>query len=248
MFEFNMQRRREPTAVKILIIANIVAFIIDNLILQPSWGVRKTLVTFGFIPRLAFEGGYWWQAVTHMFMHGGFMHIFFNMFVLFMFGPHLERNMGMKRFLIFYFLCGFAAMGLQAAMKYNTIIPMVGASGAVMGVVAGFGYFFPQSTLLVFGIIPVKAWKLVIFYAGFELFQMIGNPNNPIANAAHFGGLVMGLLFLQVVYRKYPIFGKRKTPRQQRTEQTTRTRPASDGKDPWGTVINLNRDNDGMWK
>ena len=71
--------------------------------------------------------------------------------------------MGMGRFLVFYFLCGLAAMGLQAGLNYSTTIPMVGASGAIMGVVAGFGYFFPNSVLLVFGIIPVKAWQLVVF-------------------------------------------------------------------------------------
>jgi len=247
MFEFNTHRRQQPNAVKMLIIANVVAFIMDNLFLQPSMGVRKTLLTFGFIPRLAFEGGYYWQVVTHMFMHGGFMHIFFNMFVFFMFGPHLERNMGMKRFLLFYFLCGFSAMGLQSLTQYDSYVPMVGASGAIMGVVAGFGYFFPQSTLLVFGVIPVKAWKLVVFYAVFELFQMIGNPNSMIANAAHFGGLVMGLLFLQLVYKKYPIFGGQRQP-SPGPKQETRQRAKAGEKDPWGTVINLTRDDDGTWK
>lgn len=245
MFEFQYRQRRQPSAVKVLLIANVVAFLVDWLILQPQMGRARTLYTFGFVPRLAFEGGYLWQTVTHMFMHGGLGHIFFNMFALFMFGPHLERNMGVGRFVAFYFLCGLAAMGLQAALNWNTTVPMVGASGAIMGVVAGFGYFFPNSVLLVFGMIPVKAWKLVAFYAAYEFLQMVGNPGSMIANAAHFGGLVMGLLVLQLVYHKYPLFGVRK-----RAATRSQAGPASapQKKDPWGTVIDLNKGDDGKWQ
>lgn len=138
-----------------------------------------------------------YQLVTHMFAHGGFFHLFFNMFVLWMFGTMLERAWGPKKFLIFYFACGLAAGVAHLLLEFS---PAVGASGAIMGLFAAFAYLFPNTELIIFPIpVPIKAKWAVAIMAAFDLFGGVypaagGN----VAHFAHLGGLVMG--FILVIY------------------------------------------------
>ena len=137
-----------------------------------------------------------YQLVTHMFAHGGFFHLFFNMFVLWMFGTMLERAWGPKRFFIFYFACGLAA-GIVHLLFQNA--PAVGASGAIMGLFAAFAYLFPNTELIIFPIpIPVKAKYAVAIMAAFDLFGGVYSAGSNIAHFAHLGGLAMG--FILVIY------------------------------------------------
>lgn len=252
MFQYRSSQRPEPSVVKTLLIANIAAFFVAQLILEPAMGIitipgigyaPKHLYSFGFVPSLALDQGYIWQFFSHMFLHGGLGHIFLNMFALYMFGNHLERHIGRQRFTFLYFACGIGAALLQALFAYNANVPMIGASGAVMGVAAGFAYFFPNSVLLVFGILPVKAWKVIAFYAVFELINVFGNPGSPIAHAAHFGGLAVSLLILQLLYRKYKLFSPGSAPKKsQQKDPPKRKESDSDG------VIELERDRDGWWR
>ena len=141
-----------------------------------------------------------YQLVTHMFAHGGFFHLFFNMFVLWMFGSLLEKAWGPKRFLIFYLVCGLAAGITHLALEN---VPAVGASGAIMGLLAAFAYLFPNTELIIFPIpLPVKAKYAVALMAAFDLFGGVypaagGN----IAHFAHLGGLVMGFI-LVIIWNK----------------------------------------------
>src|SRR6185436_7407134 len=141
------------------------------------------------------------QLITHLFMHGGIWHIFFNMFALWMFGSTLENVWGPKRFLIFYMLCGLGAavlhlttlyveyadlasqmasapIDIQNQYLYDPLykinVPTVGASGAVFGCLAAFGYLFPNSIVYAY-FIPMKAKWFVILYAGLELWLGIRN-------------------------------------------------------------------------
>lgn len=161
-----------------------------------------------------------YQLVTHMFMHAGFMHILFNMFALWMFGTMLERVWGPKRFLIFYLVCGLAAglaqMGwyayhywpldhtvlsadffdqYQMGMRLNAT---VGASGAVMGVLAAFGYLFPNTQLMIIPIpVPVKAKWAIIGFIALDVFGAFAqNPSDNTAHLAHIGGAVVGFLIV----------------------------------------------------
>lgn len=148
------------------------------------------------------------QIVTHMFMHGDLMHLLFNMFALFMFGPPLEQTLGHKRFFTFYFLTGFGALALHLAVQYYELssgsvsmyeanIPMLGASGAVFGLLAGFGMLFPETRLqLLFPPIPIKAKYFVFGYAAIELFLGIGKIGGGIAHFAHVGGAIFGALLI----------------------------------------------------
>lgn len=153
------------------------------------------------------------QIVTHMFMHGNVGHLFFNMFGLFMFGPPLESVWGAKRFLGFYLITGFGALGLHLlatlfeiqvmdGSPYLINVPMLGASGAIFGLLAGFGMIFPNATImLLFPPIPMKAKYFVLIYAVIELFLGVSNLNAGVAHFAHVGGAIFGVLL--VLYWRY---------------------------------------------
>ena len=156
-----------------------------------------------------------WQILTHMFMHGGFWHIFFNMYSLLMFGSILERSLGPKKFLIFYFVTGLGAVALHtgvewmqarvfiangAAGAYHGLLmtPTLGASGAIYGVLIGFAMLYPQARLmLIFPPIPVKAKWLVIIFAAIELFSGINGIQDGVAHFAHLGGMLFGWLLIR---------------------------------------------------
>jgi len=161
-----------------------------------------------------------YQVVTYMFMHGGFFHLLFNMFALWMFGTNVERVWGPKRFLIFYLICGlgsaFAQMGSYAFdfwdidhaeigvdlyNQYQTAMQLgctVGASGAIMGVLAAFGYLFPNTQLIIFPIpIPIKAKWAIMGIIALDVFGGISRiPGDHIAHFAHIGGALIGLLIV----------------------------------------------------
>ena len=158
-----------------------------------------------------------YQIVTHMFMHGGTMHLFFNMFALFMFGPPLEASWGPKRFLFYYLFTGFGALGLYLLVQHFEIssitdpnlqglminTPMLGASGAVFGLLLGYGMLFPNSVIqLLIPPIPLKAKYFVMIYAGIELFLGLGNFSTGVAHFAHLGGALFGFLLI-LYWRKY---------------------------------------------
>lgn len=160
------------------------------------------------------------QIITHMFMHGSVMHLLFNMFALFSFGTMIERIWGPKRFLIFYFICGIGAalaqlgsyayelqvydkmaMSLDQVIEYQGALrrnATVGASGAIMGVVAAFGYLFPNTEMMIIPIpIPVKAKWAVLGIIAIDLFSGIaGRPGDNIAHFAHLGGAITGFLIV----------------------------------------------------
>jgi len=140
-----------------------------------------------------------YQLVTHMFTHGGLGHILFNMFALWSFGSMLERVWGPKRFLIFYLVCGLAA---GVAQLFLSDAPAVGASGAIMGLLAAFAYLFPNTQLIIFPFpVPVKAKWAIIVIAAIDLFGGVYPTGSNIAHFAHLGGLVMGLV-LVIIWNK----------------------------------------------
>jgi membrane associated rhomboid family serine protease len=139
-----------------------------------------------------------WQLITHMFMHdpGNWFHIIFNMFGLWMFGKELENVWGSKRFLQFYFMCGLAA-GL-AELLLQSHFKAIGASGAVMGVFAGFAYLFPNAPLLIMFIpIPIKAKYAIPGLMLIDLFSGIAGTDN-IAHWAHLGGAIAGFVIVYI--------------------------------------------------
>jgi uncharacterized protein len=136
-----------------------------------------------------------WILITHMFLHGGFWHLFFNMYVLFMFGPLLEQKIGPKRFLTVYFLSGIIA-GLGYSLVYLIFRPeqgALGASGAIMGMLGALIMVMPDLKLLLFFIIPMPLWVAGIIIALIDFFGLFF-PSD-IANLAHLFGMAVGLLY-----------------------------------------------------
>lgn len=145
-----------------------------------------------------------WQPVTHLFMHGGFFHIFFNMYSLFLFGTVIERTIGSKKFVVFYFVSGLGAMLLHLLTMYLTadpisqaLTPMLGASGAIYGLFIGYGMLFPDSILtLIFPPISLKAKWMMLIFVGIELVIGLADTNDGVAHFAHLGGALLGFLLI----------------------------------------------------
>jgi membrane associated rhomboid family serine protease len=138
-----------------------------------------------------------WQLITYAFLHGGWAHLFFNMFALFMFGGALERRWGGRRFVIYYLVCVLTAALTQLAVQGSAgaAEPVVGASGGVFGVLLAFAWYFPRQKLIVIPIpIPVSAWLLVTVYALLELLYGVTGTMPGVAHFAHLGGMLGGAL------------------------------------------------------
>jgi membrane associated rhomboid family serine protease len=136
-----------------------------------------------------------WQVVSYGFLHGGFNHIFFNMFALWMFGLPIERVWGSKRFSLFYLACiiGAAITQLIVQQLSGEFYPTIGASGAVFGLLLAYGVMFPDSRVfLIFLPVPIKAKYFVLIYGAAELVFGITNAMPQIAHYAHLGGLFFG--------------------------------------------------------
>lgn len=217
---------------KNLLIINIICFI-GSLIFEPAtrfFGV--------FYPDSPFFRI--WQPITYMFMHGGFAHIFFNMFALVMFGSVIEQVLGSKRFLNYYLICGLGALVLQYGVQaievyqitgtiraadflhfdmynnrvssqmqisqndFNTLAsiygtPLVGASGAIYGLLLAFGYLFPNTSLyLMFIPVPVKAKYFIPIMIVIEIYLGFSHSGSSIAHLAHVGGALFGFILIKM--------------------------------------------------
>lgn len=181
-----------PTAIKWLLIANLAVFVAQNLLGVPFaqvFGLRIEQV-FGLRPSWIVERGWAWQGVTYMFLHGGLFHLLFNMFMLWMFGADVEHAWGRPRFLHYYFVCGLAAALASFVTGYDSLI--IGASGAVLGVLVAFAMLFPDRRVFIWFLFPIRAKYLVLGLAGLELMYLMSQPGDGIAHAAHVGGLLAG--------------------------------------------------------
>ncbi len=141
-----------------------------------------------------------WQLLTYGFLHGDLMHIFFNMFGLWMFGRELELLMGSKRFLIYFFTCvvGAGLIQLIVAGSSGVVYPTVGASGGVFGILLAYALTFPNRTvMLIFPPIPMKAKYFVVFYGLLELYFGVSGTMPGVAHFAHLGGMLFGFLLLK---------------------------------------------------
>ena len=137
------------------------------------------------------------QCFTYMFLHAGFFHILFNMFVLWMFGTEIEYSWGSKAFLKFYVYCGLGGAFLSLIFNYNTPVVIVGASGAIYGILVAYWLMFPNRILYVFFILPMRV-KWAIPFFGVLNFLAAG-PN--VAHLAHLGGALVGLIYLKLDWR-----------------------------------------------
>lgn len=233
-----------PPVVKNLLIINILIYFAMALVPAIEATFSKWLALYYFTSPF-FKA---FQLFTYMFLHGGFMHLFFNMFALFMFGRTIEMTMGSQRFLFYYISCGICAalvqMGIFAIYIHNTAsllppdiyeqfcrdgiltvqnaynfpssywpelgklnafvnTPMVGASGAIYGVLLAFGFLFPNMPVYMFFIpVPIKAKWLIIGYFVLELLYGVSGSADGVAHFAHLGGMISGFVLLWYWKRK----------------------------------------------
>ncbi|MDB6012521.1 MAG: rane protein [Gammaproteobacteria bacterium] len=179
-----------PPVTRAILIANIVVFLLQfvagNLLLSlfALWPVGDTL----FQP---------WQLLTYSFLHAGFLHIFFNMFALYMFGTPLEAFWGSRRFAFYYVACVLTAAATELVVQNATEVggPVLGASGGVFGLLLAFAWYFPkQRLMLLFPPIPMPAWLFVTIYGAFELVLGVTGAQPGVAHFAHLGGMLGGAL------------------------------------------------------
>jgi membrane associated rhomboid family serine protease len=208
-----------PPVIKNLLIINVLVFLAQMAFDPTGYGKISQLFALHDVRSVFFKPH---QLLTHMFMHGSAGHIFFNMFALWMFGSTLENFWGSKRFLIFYLISGLGAAALHLVTLYIEYTPVVnlvetlpieeqqellysveyrvnsytvGASGAVFGCLAAFGYLFPNSLIYLYFLFPMKAKWFVLIYAGLELWLGIRNSaGDSVAHWAHLGGALVGFL------------------------------------------------------
>lgn len=192
-------------ALKIVVI-NVILYLVTDIL------VPKATLYLAMIPSLVLRG-WLWQFVTYMFVHGGFSHLLFNMLSLYIFGSMVERRIGSKEFLLFYLLTGTLS-GVVSFVSYyvaGTNVILVGASGAIYGVLLMFAVFFPYSVIYVFGILPVRAPILVVIYALIELYSQVFGRGGNIAHLAHLSGLVIAYLYCRIRMRINPLEVFRRT-------------------------------------
>ncbi len=183
---------------------NFLAEILNAMALYPPGTGDLGYSIFG--PRQVQIPGFWpWQIVTYAFLHGGFGHLFFNMFALWMFGLRVENDWGSRRFAIFYFACVVGAGVLQMLVMWGQPIPTVGASGGVFGILLAFGMMYPNEPIYIYFLFPVKAKWLVIGYGLFTLYAGITGTQAGVAHFAHLGGMIFGFLLIQFWRGKLPV-------------------------------------------
>lgn len=167
------------------LIANVLMFFVQQTV---SW-VTPALV---FLPAELLSRP--WTLVTYMFLHANFMHIFFNMLGLYFFGPRVEQRIGSSRFFALYMISGITG-GLLSF--YNPRIPIIGASGAIFGVLMAYARFWPRDQMLIWGIIPIEARWMVMLYTVISLVGLGGG----VAHFAHLGGFLGAFLYLMWLER-----------------------------------------------
>jgi len=186
-------------AVKILIITNVVAFVL-NLIVGDVMTVR-----LGFSPQAVLENLALWQPFTYMFLHstGGVGHILINMLALWMFGTELERTWGTRFFTKYYIVTGVGAAATSLLLSfwindiYYTVT--VGASGAIYGLLLAYGMYFPHRPIYLYFIFPIPARIFVMIVGAIAFLSSINGPGGGVAHSAHLGGLVVGYLYLKTL-------------------------------------------------
>ena len=189
---FNRPTISIPSGVKFLLIVNIVVFVLVELSGQQSLLFR----TFGLVPSLVWSKFKIWQLFTYLFIHGGIFHIFFNMFVLWMFGKDLESQWGKMEFLLFYFVCGIGAGLITVLFSVNSIVPIVGASGAIYGLLLAYGFTYPNQMVYLYGLVPIKVKYMVLGLGAIAFFASLSASQSNVSHITHLSGMVIGLIFI----------------------------------------------------
>ena len=192
--------RRQLPMTTHLIIINVLVYLATRV--NPQFMYQNFSLYYPTAPWFKF-----WQPLSYMFMHGGFWHIFFNMYSLYIFGKAVEQIVGRQRFTILYFAAGFAAaaaqLGVQSLDPAIQSVPTVGASGCIYGVIVAFAMIFPEARLtLIFPPVTLSAKWMAIIFIGIELFTGVTGTQAGVAHFAHLGGALIGWLLIWWWYKR----------------------------------------------
>jgi len=189
-------RYRNDGVVYWLIGINVVIFAAMQFLGRNFWYFM--VENLSMIPLAVVRYGKIWTFITYMFMHGGFTHILFNMLGLFIFGIHVERQMGSREFLLYYFLTGTLAGIFSFVVYYftrNYMVALMGASGALFAVELAYAVFFPDSIIYIWGILPLRAPVMVLGFTALELFFSISGRQSNVAHLTHLAGFAFGWIY-----------------------------------------------------
>lgn len=182
--------RNLPPAIRMLMIANLIGFLV-------GWLVPDAHNLFGLVPQQVLFQRWIWQPLTYLFLHGNLWHLIFNLFALWMFGMPVEAQWGERDFLKYYFLCGWGAALMHLALAPHSTIPVIGASGAVYGLLVAFAMLYPDAVVYLYFLIPIKAAHMAILFGAIEFFAGATGSTPGVARFAHLGGMVTGYLYIR---------------------------------------------------
>lgn len=211
-----VRARSFPIINWLLILANLLVFVLAELPLSEPQ-LERFIFTYGLVPQSLFAGQpqAYLTLLTHMFLHGGWLHLISNLWALYIFGDNVEDRMGSGRYLVFYLACGLVAALAQAYISPDSDLPLVGASGAIAGVLGAYLVLFPTArviTLIPLFILPwfveIPAVAYLVFWFISQFFSgvlALGAPTmGGVAYWAHIGGFVAGLLLVRLAVARRP--------------------------------------------
>ena len=220
-YRFSFGYGLTPIIKKLMIVMGIV-FLLQEV------GSRMMVVYLGLVPGLVWHELYLWQLFTYIFLHGDISHILFNLLALWMFGGELESLWGSRRFLFYFFFCGIGA-GLITVLStviltpQYQLIPVIGASGAIYGLLLAFGWLFPDRQIYIYFLFPIRAKYFVIIFGLLEFIYFSRSGGGGISHITHLGGLFFGL-----VYMAYPMI-RQKIRREYYRRKWSQKGPGSGG-------------------
>lgn len=188
--------RSMPPAIKTLIALNAAVFMIQAL-------GYPLIAKLGLIPERVAQWPLpeFWRLATYLFLHGGFFHLLFNLFALWMFGMPVESQWGGREFVKYYFLCGvggaLATVATSFALHQNPLIPVIGASGPVYGLLVAFAMLYPDAVIYLYFLIPMKAAHFALLFGAIEFFLGASSATPGVARFAHLGGMITGYLYIR---------------------------------------------------
>ncbi len=189
-YRFSFGYGLPPTIKKLMIVMGAVFLL--------QMAVQDHITLFlGLVPILVWKKFYLWQLFTYIFLHGDVSHILFNLLALWMFGGELENYWGPKKFLFYFFFCGVGAAVCTVLFSPYQFIPVIGASGAIYGLLLAFGWLFPNRLIYIYVLFPIPAKYFVILYGFIEfIYASRGGTGGGIAHLTHLGGLLFGLCYM----------------------------------------------------
>jgi membrane associated rhomboid family serine protease len=190
-YRFSFGSGLTPVIKKLMIIMGAVFF------LQTMVSGRMN-VFLGLVPVLVWSHYFVWQLVTYIFLHGGLSHLLFNLLALWMFGGELEGYWGSKKFAQYFFFCGVGAGVCTVLLTPFQPFPVIGASGAIYGLLLAYGWLFPRRLIYIYFLFPIPAKYFVIIFGLIELFSSMEGTGGGVAHLTHLGGLLFGLIYMGV--------------------------------------------------